>query len=110
MKCPKCRHKNTRVTVTEHRADHTVRYCRCLNCRHKFKTEERIVKYLPKHVPSNAKLNHKKVREIRKLAKEKGEDGKTSNSNLIMELALELEVEYPTIRNVIRKKSWKHID
>ena len=109
MKCPKCRHKNTRVTVTEHRADHTVRYCRCLNCRHKFKTEERIVKYLPKHIPSNAKLNHRKVREIRKLAEEHGENGRSLTSDVVMELAMKYGVEYQCIQNVITRKTWKNI-
>ena len=74
------------------------------------KINDALVKYKEREQYGNTKLNPQKVREIRKLAKEKGEDGKTSNSDLIMELALELEVEYPTIRNVILKKSWKHID
>ena len=109
MKCPKCRHKSTRVTVTEHRADHTVRYCRCLNCRHKFKTEERIVKYLPKHIPTSAKLNHKKVREIRKLAEEKQENGRTTTSDFVMDLAMKYDVEYQCIQNVITRKTWKNV-
>ena len=112
MKCPNCRAKakETRVTSNEERTDHNIRYRRCLVCGHKWKTEEVMVKYKEREQYGNTKLNPQKVREIRKLAKERGEDGKTSNSNLIMELALELEVEYPTIQNVILKKSWKHID
>ena len=43
MKCPKCRAgtKRTRVTHTQHCSDHTIRYCRCLDCGNKWKTEEK---------------------------------------------------------------------
>ena len=78
MKCPKCRAgtKRTRVTKTEHCSDHTIRYCRCLECGNKWKTEEKIVPYMkrpyyhPKGGGFNAKLNHSKVKEIRAIAKE----------------------------------------
>ena len=110
MKCPKCRHKDTRVTVTQHCSDHTVRYCKCLNCGNKFKTEERIVKYKERFIPNNAKLDNQKVKEIREIAKSKGETGATVTSELIMTLALQYDVEYATIRNVIRKKTWKNVN
>ena len=42
MNCPNCESKQTRVTVTSHREGYTIRYCRCLDCKHKFKTEEQL--------------------------------------------------------------------
>ena len=109
MKCPNCRHKNTRVTVTEHRSDHTVRYIRCLDCKHKFKTEERIVEYLPKRPPTRAKLNHRKVKEIRAIAKENEKEVNKPQSQIVMDLALKYDVEYECIKNVIKYKTWKNV-
>ena len=109
MKCPKCRHKNTRVTVTQHCSDHTIRYCRCLDCGHKFKTEERIVKYKEKFIPTNTKLNKQKVKDIRETAEFNDNLG-LPKSDTIAGLAAQYGVEYSTIRNVIIKKTWKHID
>ena len=44
MKCPKCLSKETRVTCTEHHdkgsKTYTKRYCRCLNCKSRFRAIE----------------------------------------------------------------------
>ena len=40
MKCRQCSSKNTRVTCTEHYPTFTKRYCRCLDCKAKFRTIE----------------------------------------------------------------------
>tara|TARA_R100000458_G_C8039572_1_gene91498 strand:+ start:180 stop:509 length:330 start_codon:yes stop_codon:yes gene_type:complete len=109
VKCPKCRHKETRVTCTQHCSDHTVRYCRCLNCGHKYKTEEKIVKYKEKFIPSRAKLDVKKVKEIRAIAEKEDRKG-IEKGMTITKLALQYGVEYSTIRNVIVGKTWKNVD
>ena len=116
MKCPKCRagHKRTRVTCTTHLSDHTIRYCRCLDCKHKWKTEERIVKYQERPYRNNggvynAKLNHSKVKEIRAIAKENEKEVSKPQSQIIMDLAIQYGVEYECIKNVIKYKTWKNV-
>ena len=114
MKCPKCRagHKRTRVTCTTHLSDHTIRYCRCLDCKHKWKTEEKIVKYQERPYHSggwNAKLNKNKVKEIRRIAEVDKKAG-IPKGDSIARLQIQYGVEFTTIRNVIIKKTWKHVD
>ena len=106
MYCSKCQSKNTKVTCTEHKGEITVRYQRCLDCLHKFVTNEVHVKtkirgpddWIP---PVHAKLTPEQVREIRKATD-------TSAAN-IYELAFEYSVWPSTIQNVIKFKTWKHI-
>ena len=43
MKCPKCNSKETRVSCTEDHGDFTKRYCRCLNCKARFRTTEKYL-------------------------------------------------------------------
>ena len=43
MNCPKCKTNETRVTCTEHHEEFTKRYCRCLKCKHRFRTNEKHV-------------------------------------------------------------------
>ena len=111
MKCPKCRahHKDTRVTCTERCSDHNIRYCRCLKCGTKWKTEEKIVKYKERFIPSSAKLNVDKVKLIRKVA----EDDKEQNIEkdiTMLKLSMLYGVEIQTIKNVIARKTWKNIN
>ena len=118
MKCPKCRSKNTRVTVTEHREEfdrsnpegikYTVRYNRCLDCGHRFKTEERIVKYLPRKYPISGKLKRDQILKIRERAKEDKELG-VPRSETIMLLAIEYNLSDSCIRDVIIGKTWKNV-
>ena len=108
MNCPNCESKQTRVTVTSHREGYTIRYCRCLDCKHKFKTEERIVKYedLKRR---NTRLDEEKVRKIRnvaKKAKQKGEKvGETNKS-----LAIEYDVDLSTIKAVVANRTWTDVE
>tara|TARA_X000000368_G_scaffold399412_1_gene370353 strand:+ start:143 stop:622 length:480 start_codon:yes stop_codon:yes gene_type:complete len=108
MNCPNCESKQTRVTVTSHREGYTIRYCRCLDCKHKFKTEERIVKYedLKRR---NTRLDEDKVRNIRliaKKAKQKGEKVGETNKNL----AIEYDVDLSTIKSVIANRTWTDVE
>lgn len=41
MLCRSCSSKNTRVTCTEKYDTYTKRYCRCLDCGHRFRTVEK---------------------------------------------------------------------
>ena len=100
MICNKCKSKNTRVTCTEHKERQTVRYCRCLDCKQKFKTIERYSrKRKPGGTLANAKLNPEKVRRIRK----------NKEGYSIVDWALEFGVETSTIYNVQSYKTWKHV-
>tara|TARA_R100001086_G_scaffold60667_1_gene28070 strand:+ start:95 stop:511 length:417 start_codon:yes stop_codon:yes gene_type:complete len=108
MNCPNCESKQTRVTVTSHREGYTIRYCRCLDCKHKFKTEERIVKYedLKRR---NTRLDEEKVRKIRdvaKKAKQKGEKVGETNKNL----AIKYDVDLSTIKSVIANRTWTDVE
>ena len=108
MNCPNCESKQTRVTVTSHREGYTIRYCRCLDCKHKFKTEERIVKYedLKRR---NTRLDEDKVRSIRaiaKKAKQNGEKVGETNKNL----AIEYDVDLSTIKSVIANRTWSDVE
>ena len=111
MKCPNCRasSKDTRVTCTQRCSDHNVRYCRCLKCGAKWKTEEKIVRYKERFIPSRAKLDVKKVKEIRAIAEKEDKKGKQKVMT-ITKLALHYGVEFSTIRNVIVGKTWKNVD
>ena len=108
MKCPKCKHQDTNVTVTEQRADHTVRYKRCLSCGYRFRTEERIVKYLPRNIPVNGKLKRDHILRIREIAKEELKLG-IPKSETIVKLQVEYNVSFSCIRDVIIGKTWKNI-
>ena len=46
MKCPRCNSEETRVTCTEKHEDFTKRYCRCLNCKFRFRTKQEKEKYI----------------------------------------------------------------
>jgi len=43
MQCPECKSKETRVSCTEDHGDFTKRYCRCLNCKARFRTTEKYL-------------------------------------------------------------------
>ena len=47
MNCRSCNSNNTRVTSTDHYPTFTKRYCRCLDCLHKFRTIEQYEKLKP---------------------------------------------------------------
>lgn len=41
--CPNCKSKKTKVIEFEGHDDRDIRYVECLNCGHKYKTEEKTV-------------------------------------------------------------------
>jgi len=43
MQCPECKSKETRVSCTEDHGDFTKRYCKCLNCKTRFRTTEKYI-------------------------------------------------------------------
>ena len=43
MQCPECKSKETRVSCTEDHGGFTKRYCRCLNCKTRFRTTEKYI-------------------------------------------------------------------
>ena len=45
MKCPECKSKKNRVSSTDHHPieDLTKRYCRCLDCKTRFRTKEKYI-------------------------------------------------------------------
>jgi len=43
MQCPECKSKETRVSCTEDHGDFTKRYCRCLECKFRFRTIEKYI-------------------------------------------------------------------
>ena len=100
MRCNKCNSSLTRVTCTEHKERHTIRYCRCLDCKKRFKTIER---YSRKRKPgaklTNAKLNPEIVKRLR--------ENKEKYSNL--EWAAIYDVETGTIYNARSYITWKHV-
>ena len=118
MKCPKCRSKNTRVTVTEHREEfdrsnpegieYTVRYNRCLECGYKFRTEEKVTDYLPRKPPEHSKLKREHILKIREKAAEDIKRG-VSKTDMIVKLELEYNVSFSCIRDVIIGKTWKNV-
>ena len=108
MKCSNCKGKNTRVTCTIHRSAYTVRYCRCLDCKHKFKTEERIVKYELTH-KRNSKLNEKKVKQIRKAAEKAKQEGEKITHTTAY-LAADYNVDFSTIKAVLSHRTWADVE
>ena len=115
MKCRSCGSKNTRVTVTEHRGHTTWRYCRCLDCAHKFKTVEVYDKKIPKRPgpkpgikqPWNtgelnglSKLWEKDVKLLRHLA---------STGRSQRELAKIFGISQSTVSKIVRRQVWIHV-
>ena len=100
MKCNKCSSSLTRGTSADHKERYTVRYCRCLDCKNKFKTIERYSKKVDRaKTPTNAKLDPIKVKMIRD-----NEENFTYE-----EWADAFDVETSTIYNVQSYKTWKHV-
>jgi len=109
MKCRACSSTNTRVTCTEQASDVTNRWCRCLDCKSKFKTIERyaVAKPIPldPHVlrgnkNPNAKLNALQVQTIRHLHQKGYSNG---------QIALRLKMHRSTICKIVNYKTYKNI-
>ena len=110
MKCRSCNSSNTRVTCTDKLSDLvTKRYCRCLDCKAKFRTVERyeIAKPIPlessltaRTAHFNSKLTPYQVRTIRHLHQ-------TGYSN--GQIALKLQMHRSTICKIVNYKTFKHV-
>ena len=107
MKCVNCESKNTRVTCTNHKSEFSIRYCRCLDCKHKFKTEERVVNYEEK-TRRNTKLNENKVKEIRTAAKKAHHEGEKITLTTRY-LAAKYDVDISTIKAVLAHRTWADV-
>tara|TARA_R100000152_G_scaffold18242_1_gene10005 strand:- start:312 stop:605 length:294 start_codon:yes stop_codon:yes gene_type:complete len=58
MQCPECKSTNTRVGTTEGRGEFTKRYCKCLDCKAKFRTIERYLTTTVRTGPKEALNEH----------------------------------------------------
>ena len=63
LPCPQCNSSDTRVTSVDQRRDHVARSCRCLICKHKYITRERVEDRMRKNT-GNFKLNEHQVTQI----------------------------------------------
>jgi len=110
MRCRACNSRNTRVTSTD-QLDNLVtkRYCRCLDCKAKFRTVERyeVAKPIPLepysmlgHDNPNSKLNPTQVLTIRKLHQQGYSNGK---------IAIKLDVNSSTICRIVNYKTYKNV-
>ena len=114
MLCRSCSSQNTRVTCTEKFESYTKRYCRCLDCGHKFRTLERYE--LPKPGPpknynrpgriargsshGRSILTEENVLEMRQLYKK----GWT-----LQELKNKFGMSTSYISKIVNYKQWKHV-
>jgi transcriptional regulator NrdR family protein len=113
MRCRSCNSSNTKVTVTEHRNSETWRYCRCLDCKIRYKTIERYAQTKPKisarskntqfkqgKANTSAVLTETNVIELRKLVME----GKT-----YVEIAKKFGIHKDTVYRIANRKLWSHV-
>lgn len=115
MKCRYCNSLNTRVTVTEHQGNETWRYCRCLDCKAKFKTIETYaikkrgsIPGVPQHEncvkrgESNGSsvLTEDNIRTIRQLAE---------NKVTYDVISKKFGVCKSTVYKIVKRKRWEHV-
>lgn len=115
MNCRKCNSRYTRVTVTDHKNGETWRYCRCIDCGHKFKTIEVYAEPKPGPKPGNkqpggmhrrgeqnhaAVLLEANVREIRRLA---------SGGIKQKDIAVQFGISESVVSRIVRRKMWSHV-
>jgi hypothetical protein len=113
MKCLKCDSKNTRVTCTEHNETFTKRYCRCLDCSHRFRTIERYEKYRRGPKPGGklldtqgvnngfAVLTEDNIRDIRGL-KSQGQSNR--------QIAATYGINSAHVSRIVNRKVWSHVN
>ena len=63
LPCPQCNSSDTRVTSVDQRRDHVARSCRCLICKHKYITRERVEEAMNKN-KGKFKLSDHQVTQI----------------------------------------------
>ena len=110
MRCRTCNSRNTRVTTTDRLDDLvTKRYCRCLDCKTKFRTVERyeIAKPIPlkpcaMHGSNNpkSKLNPMQIQTIRQLHQQGYSNG---------QIAIKVQVNSSTICRIVNYKTYKNV-
>lgn len=114
MKCQKCDSCNTRVTSNRSYPDYTKRYCRCLDCGHRYRTVE-TYQYKkpgpPKQRPRPGKivrgeshgqsfLNEQNVIDIRAM-RDKG--------HTLREIATKYGISPPYVSRIVNRQNWTHI-
>lgn len=115
MKCRHCNSINTRVTVTEHQGNETWRYCRCLDCKSKFKTIETYAVKKRGSIPGvpqnencirrgedngSSVLTTTNIQTIRQLAEDKV---------TYVEIAEKFGIHKGTVYRIVKRKMWKHV-
>ena len=111
MRCRACNSSNTRVTSTDQlNALVTKRYCRCLDCKTKFRTVERyeVAKPIPlklctMHDGCNnpySKLNPVQIQTVRQLPQQGYSNG---------QIAIQLKVNSSTICRIVNYKTYKNV-
>ena len=113
MRCRSCNSSNTKVTVTEHKVNETWRYCRCLDCKSRYKTIEKYAKSKPKissrsqetqfkqgETNPSSVLTEANVIELRRLVMK----GQT-----YVEIAEKFGIHRDTVYRIANRKLWSHV-
>jgi hypothetical protein len=112
MRCRHCSSRNTRVTCTEHEANTTKRYCRCLDCGQRYRTREYYEKPKPGPAPGGklpstqgsrngfAVLTEQNVRDIRR----RSEEGASNRA-----IAAVFGINASTVSRIVTRKVWSHV-
>ena len=110
MNCPNCRTTETRVTCVRRTPKETKRYCRCLNCQHRYITLEFYADVVnrrnqyplqPHHGEDNpfAVLTADNVRAIRRLAQDTPQ----------YVIAEQYGIHRNTVSRIVKRKLWAHL-
>jgi hypothetical protein len=110
VNCPNCRTIETRVTCVRRTAKETKRYCRCLNCQHRYITLEFYADAVQKRgsYPQQARcgqnnafavLTEDNVRAIRRLAQDTPQ----------YVLAEQYGIHRTTVHRIVKRKLWAHL-
>jgi predicted DNA-binding protein (UPF0251 family) len=111
VNCPKCKRSDTRVTCVRRTLKETKRYCRCLNCQHRYITLEFYADAVnrPKQYPLQARrgqdnpfavLTADNVRAIRRLAQH--------TSQYV--IAARYGIHRNTVSRIVKRKLWAHLN
>lgn len=114
MRCRHCNSKNTRVTCTNHFDFFTKRYCRCLDCKTKFRTIEHYEQPKPGPLPGvkrtrniargeavgSAVFKECDIRKMRMLY----DQGHTLQS-----IAKQYGTSRSYLSKIVNRKAWSHI-
>jgi hypothetical protein len=111
VNCPKCKRSDTRVTCVRRTLKETKRYCRCLNCQHRYITLEFYADAVnrPKQYPLQARrgqdnpfavLTADNVRAIRRLAQHTPQ----------YVIAARYGIHRNTVSRIVKRKLWAHLN